>query len=513
MKIVNLTTNVAQIFTELYERYGILSNPPINVFENSLYLENLQADSIKQRMSDALMSYHKDEGTLDLYIDPSVPLEDQVFTAGNGSTQLYKGLVYAMATSFPDRDFLFTQKIPYFSGHESAVETVFDYPNATYLGYNNPNEVPHDPGVTIVEFVTSPNNPNGAFREPETNPDIIIGDFVFTSSAFGEEGTGYLKRNLEWLKKARQDGKTIFSYNSASKQFGKTGDRYGYMWFPMNDAFAAAIFSKLNNFIAITVGSNLFGSANFLDLLPSLIRCGVHLRRDANRSLKKRLKILSRAIEKRYPGSVIDTVPGSPTMFIKINDSRIPAQTGAEIIFEDTNTQVENGKAFGETDAFIRVNIMAFSKDLARFANRLVGKRKYRKRKFLVSRRKKSKCIIVCGNKKDKRVKYVAEPGNRCIKVDASDGNVSIFLPEFLGYEESMRINVKRIDDSCHKVKVRSDFFRISVKDNVTFVWTQPFYQNGTWRISGEKRRRKRKDKTICASKHMTEGIRRMYLV
>ncbi len=103
LKIVNLTTNISQIFTELYERYGILTNPPINVFENSLYLENLQASSIKQRMSDALIEYYTHEGTLDLYINPSISLEDQPFVAGCGSTQLYKGLVYAIATSFPEK--------------------------------------------------------------------------------------------------------------------------------------------------------------------------------------------------------------------------------------------------------------------------------------------------------------------------------------------------------------------------------------------------------------------------
>nr|QBK93399.1 MAG: allinase [Pithovirus LCPAC404] len=515
LKIVNLTTNVSQIFTELYERYDILVTDPINVFENSLYLENLQSQSIKQRMSDALIEYHKDEGTLDLYIDPSVALEDQVFIAACGSTQLYKGLVYAMATSFPEDEFLFVQRIPYFSGHQSAVETVFPYQNATYLGYDDPEEVPHDPGVYIVEFVTSPNNPDGSFRKPETDPDIIIGDFVFTSSAFGSDGTGYLQRNLKWLKRARNKGKTIFSYNSASKQFGKTGDRMGYMWFPMNDSFASEIFSQLNNFIAITVGATLKGASNFLDLLPSLMKVGVSLRRDANDSLKKRLKILSKAIMKRYPGSNIQTFPGSPTLFAKINDPRISVQTAANIVFEDTRTQVENGKAFGSTDAFIRVNIMAFNEDLSRFANRLVDQKRYHRQEFLISQRKRSKCIIVCGISK-KKVIRLAEPGNKCIKVDASKGNVTIILPKFLGYEESMKINVKRVDNSLHKVLIRSDFFRVSVKryEIITFIWTQPFYENGTWKVIGEKRKKREyygSTKQICP--YMTDKIQKMFLV
>ncbi len=486
LPLVDLTTNVSQIFTELYQDYDILDNPPINVFENALYLEGKQAVTIKDRMENSLRDYHRKEGTIDLYINPNEPLQDQPFVAGNGSTQLYKGLVYALATSYPEKQFLFVQRIPYFSGHREAVNTVFSYNNATYQGYNHPGEVQPPAGTIIVEFVTSPNNPNGKFRYPEfnstpENPYIILGDFVFTSDSFGIMGNGYIPQNLKWLEEYRKSNTLILSYNSASKQFGHTGDRYGYMWFPMYDPFAAGIYKQLNNFLAITVGSNLHGPSNFLNLLGPLEKVGPELRKDANQSLHIRSVILGLALLKRYPGSLITNVGGSPTMFVKINDSRIhlPNITAADVILEDTNVKTVPGSSYGANDTFVRINIMAFSEDLAIFANRLLGHDKYKSSDLLVSNCNKQNRLSICDN-------YVTNPGDKKIIVDAYHRNVTIKLPEYLGYEQPQTLDIKRSDNSCNVVKVKSDQFSLKLGCGgcATLRWSQPFYQNGNWSLS-----------------------------
>lgn len=489
--VVDLTTNVSQIFTELYKVYNILENPAKNVFEDSLYLEGKQSATIKQRMNDSLIEYHKEEGTIDLYINPKESIDSQVFIAGNGSTQLYKGLVYAIVTSHPDKEFLFVQKIPYFSGHRDAVDKVFNYPNAKYKGYHNPNEIIKTPGLIIVEFVTSPNNPNGEFRKPETNPDIILGDFVFTSNSFGLEGNGYISQNLEWLEEYRAKGTLILSYNSASKQFGHTGDRLGYMWFPLYNDFGASIFMQLNNFLAITVGANLYGSSNFLNLLAPLNKEGFYIRRNANLSLKRRSCIIGRALKKKYPGSIIENVAGSPTMFIKIKDSRInlPDVTAVDVIFEDTKVLTVKGSLYGADNNFVRVNIMAFSEDLNIFVNRLLSDNKYCPDDFIVKPKQIKKIINIC------QEKYVVNPNDRYLEVDASNNNINIILPKFLGYEPKLKLHVKRLDCSCHKVKIKSELFNLRLKDSksshcdcITLVWSQPFYQNGFWSIDSTQR-------------------------
>lgn len=490
LPLVDLTTNVSQIFTELYENYDILDNPEINVFENALYLEGNQSVSIKQRMEKTLIKYHEEEGTVGLYINPEEPLSDQVFVAGNGSTQLYKGLVYALATSYPDKQFLFVQEIPYFSGHRDAVNTVFDYPNATYQGYHHPSEVRANPGTIIVEFVTSPNNPNGEYREPQfestpLNPYIIIGDFVFTSASFGITGDGYIGRNLEWLEKYRKSNTLILSYNSASKQFGHTGDRYGYMWFPMYNEFAKGIYNQLNNFLAITVGSNLHGPSNFLNLLKPLEKYGNIIRKDANESLKLRSGRLSLALLNRYPGSTIGNIGGSPTMFVKIHDSRIDlieGVTAADVILEDTNVKTVPGSVYGANDYYVRINIMAFSEDLAIFANRLLGnihgKDIYDRNSMIVSSHKCTGEKYICDN-------YVTNPGDKKIVVDGYHHNIRIRLPQYLGYEQPQNLSIKRSDNSCHKVKVKSDDFslKLGVGGYAILRWSQPFYKDGRWEI------------------------------
>jgi len=489
-KVLDLTTNVSQIFTELYQRYDILTNPDLDVFEDSLYLEGLQSSSIKSRMNSSLLEYHKSEGTLELYVDPSKDSKDHTFVAGCGSTQLYKGLVYAIVTTYPKRKFLFVQKIPYFSGHEDAVTKVFPYKNAKYQGYNDPKKVKRKDGVTIVEFVTSPNNPNGKFRKPETNPDVILGDFVFASSSFGDDGTGYIDRNRDWLRKVRKQGTCVLSYNSASKQFGHTGDRLGYMWFPMYHPFAAPIFSQLNNFIAITVGTNLYGSSHFLNLLAPLIDYGKNIRKDANISLRTRLSILSKALRNRYPGSKIVSVPGSPTLFVKIKDPRIPEKKASEILLADTQVETADGSLYGANDEYVRINIMAFSQDLAIFANRLLQTDKYTKFDMLLSQRSPPQPVPICGGGK-KLVEYVVNPGDRYIKVDAEKGDVLIVLPQFLGYEPQQKLQIERIDTTkTHQVRLYSDFFQLSLKRQayVKVAWSQPFYRNGRWRILDAKR-------------------------
>lgn len=494
LPIVDLTTNISQIFTELYKRYSLLANPPKNVFEESLYFEGKQSLSIKARLDNALRKYHEEEGTLELYINPDEPLKDQIFMAGNGSTQIYKGLIYAMATTFPDKTFLVVQKIPYFSGHRDAV-SVFTYGNMTYKGYHNPSEIEaiRENYDYVVEFVTSPNNPDGKPREPLTNPDVIIGDFVFASSSFGISGDGYLKHNLRWLRKARKEGKTIFSYNSASKQFGHTADRFGYMWFPyydskiLDESHLNPFYEKFNNFLEITVGVNLYGASNFLNLLSAIGRFEVEIRKDTNESLKKRSQILGELLKERYPGSDVTNVDGSPLMFVKIEDDRIGTMTAADVIFEDTHVKVIKGSLYGADDTYVRINIMAFSEDLAIFANRLAEEGRYTRHDFLVL----SNCppepsrVLICA-RGCKPMHYVVDPNDRFIEVDATNGQIHIFLPKFLGYEPPYQVTIKRVDCTKNKVKICSDLFCFSLrKGSICLIWQQPFYENGYWTIRG----------------------------
>jgi aspartate/methionine/tyrosine aminotransferase len=491
-----LRPNTTQLFTELYRRYGLLHNRELTVIEQAPYLDQVGAPApfplqpadraILNHAESILKKFHKKSGNLELFLEPGN--HETFFYTTSGSIQIIYALVYAIATTFPDRKFLFVEKIPFYSGHHAAVELLFHYPNVRWQAFTHPTEISLLPGEILVEFVTSPNNPDGVFRAPETNADIIIADFVFASSAYGD-GTGYLDANIAWIRQARAAGKSLFSFNSSSKQFGKTGCRCGYLWFPLNHPFNSAIFPQFFNYISLsTIGGGTAGLSEFLNLISAFLEredTGDHLRQDAHASLVKRYEILSKEILLRYPGSVITSVAGSPALFVQLFDPRLPTKSAREIIFDDLQSSVSGGVPFGATDAFFRVNLTGYSAELAEFANRLADAKKYSAHDFLISSEHVCNQIKICGSRKEK-THYVANPNNCVIKAHAKEGPIVVVLPEFIDYDVSNIITIKKTDRSHHRVKVKSrNFTQVLRKksDQIQVQWRQPNFLDGAWSI------------------------------
>lgn len=387
--IIYLQPNITQIFTEIYKAHQL--NPPARTFfDEAIYLDQSTPQTILpiqpsnqqvfDHASQILERFHGRVGDLELYIDPTKP--KPFFYTASGSKHLIVALVYAIAMTEPDKKFLFVQQIPYYSGHPNAVSGIFKYPNVRYLGFHDVNEIKAEEGEILVEIVTSPNNPDGLFRKPVTQAKIIMADFVFASSGFGGDETGYLDQNIAWVKDARAQGKLVFSFNSASKQFGITGARCGYIWFPMYDPYAALIFNKFFGFIsASTVAGGTIGLAHFLDYIKAFIDLpdnGKAIRTTCRKSLIKRHELVQKEILQKYPGSEVISIPGSPTFFAKIKDARIPDKKASSILLEDFNVAVNNGEPMGESDEFIRLNLSGSSRDLTSFLNRLAGQEKYK---------------------------------------------------------------------------------------------------------------------------------------
>ncbi|MBS0652462.1 MAG: hypothetical protein JSR39_02930 [Verrucomicrobia bacterium] len=209
--IIYLQPNTAQLFTELYQAYGLLNPPAKTIIESALYLDQSTYPSILpmqpsnqaifDHASGVLSEFHRRVGDLELYLDPHNP--KPFFYTAAGSKQLIVALVYGIVMSEPQKKFLFVEQAPFYSGHPNAVTELFNYPNARFQAFHDPAEIKLEPGEVLVEFVTSPNNPDGKFRKPLTDASIIIADFVFASSAFGSNGTGYIEENIEWIREAR----------------------------------------------------------------------------------------------------------------------------------------------------------------------------------------------------------------------------------------------------------------------------------------------------------------------
>ncbi|WP_068468881.1 aminotransferase class I/II-fold pyridoxal phosphate-dependent enzyme [Candidatus Protochlamydia phocaeensis] len=501
--VIFLQPNTTQLFTELYQAYGLLHPPSRTFFEDALYLDQSTPTTILplqfsnqvifDHASAVLSQFHKRVNDLELYIDPHK--QKPVFYTAAGSKHLIVALVYAIAMSEPNKKFVFVEQSPFYSGHPNAVTGIFNYPNARFLAFHTPSDIRVEPDEILVEFVTSPNNPDGKFRQPLTDAKIILADFVFASSSFGNEGTGYLEKNIEWIRQARLDGKHVFSFNSASKQFGKTGTRCGYIWYPMEDPYAASIFSKFFGFIsASTVAGGASGLAEFLDLIQAFLDLpdtGKALRQDSHKSLVSRHALVEKELLKKYPGSEILSIPGSPTLFAKIKDARIPSKRASDVLLEDLNVYVNSGDTMGETNEFVRLNLSGYSQILVEFLNRLAEAKQYSIQDVLFT------SADNCSHRIISDALYFANPGDCLLEVDASREPVEVIFPPFMDYAASKEIKIKKIDASENPVMVKSESFSEVLKnskDSLTVQWTQPINVKGTWKIIDRKKLERSKE-------------------
>ncbi|WP_419420788.1 aminotransferase class I/II-fold pyridoxal phosphate-dependent enzyme [Legionella sp. D16C41] len=488
--LLYLRPNETPIFTELYQRYGLLNPPKIHVYDSSVYLgqpgeKSLLINSSEAFFNDvdqALRTYHKRLNNQELFINPNE--SKPIFSLSNGSLQMLFALVYAIATTEPQKNFLFVEKIPFYSFHEHAV-SYRPYSNARFQGFNDPSEIKPGPNETVVEFVTSPNNPDGKFRQPYTQAKIIIADFVFASPTYGSNGTGYIKENIDWLTKARNEGKHIFAFNSVSKALGRPGFRLGYMWFPMTDSYAASIFHNYFSYIwKLTVGGSTPGVADALNLMSAITAlpdAGQSMRTDAFQTIAKRHKLVTTEMLKRFPGTEVVSIEGSPTFFAKLNTPEAQQIAAKDILLKTLNVSVDNGNTMGATDNFIRINLCGYSGDLAEFLNRLAGSNKYKADELLVSSVNHCTRTVIHGNEINH---YVINPNDCDIDVDAQGANVEIILPPFINYQRSNLITIKKIDSSNHSITVQTNKSATTINnknEQLRVQWTQPFFLNGQW--------------------------------
>lgn len=488
--LIYLRPNETPLFTELYQRYGLLNPPALHVYDSSLYLGQPgekgllipSSEAFFNDVEETIRAYQTRIGIQELFLDPQE--KDYVFCPSNGSLQTIFALVYAIANSDPTKKFLFVEKRPFYSFHEHAVN-FRPYVNAKWQGFDDPSEIKAEADQVVVEFVTSPNNPDGKFRKPYTKAKIIIADFVFASPSFGAKGSGYIKENLLWVREARKEKKHIFAFNSVSKALGRPGSRLGYMWFQKSDPFAASIFRNFFSYEwKLTVGTSTPGVADSLNLISALLArpdAGQSLRTDAFKTIAKRHHLLKTELLKRFPGTEVTSIDGSPTLFARLKSPDMGTMSAEAFLFKTLNVAVDNGQSMGMTDNFIRINVCGNSGDLAEFLNRLANNKKYSPSDLLIS--SENHCTRTTLRSSD-LTHYVANPNDCTIDVDATHANVQITLPPFINYQQSNLITITKLDSTEHLVKVQANKATIELKkkdEALRMQWTQAFFLNGQW--------------------------------
>ena len=510
-----LGPNIGHLFTEIYMRYGILTPPKSHVYEQGVYpFSNKLAGQPKitsinsMRDLEAIVQrFHETQANLELFKDPRLspptlgttdPTDNSpYFHIENGSTTIMAQLVNGFSVTYPAIHFIVVTKIPYYDGIQLAIQVTpptLTYPNVTFLPINSAADVPIlGPNDMLIEWVTSPNNPDGKFNAPITNARIIFADFVFAAYSVGPNADGYIPQNLQWVRQARAAGKTLLTYGSASKAFGREGFRVGYMWYPIYDSlFTPTVADNMFNFEdIINSGSSLKGAEEFANLLTTLLEtpnCGILLQKDVNESVKRRYDLLALELLTKYPGTLVQSVRGMHVFLAKHPN---PTVNFRNLILTDTNVRGNTGDNYGLTNDYVRINLTNFSLDFATFLNRLAGYPKYSLNDTLVF----SECV--CNEKliqnenkvfcTPQTTTYYVNPDDCQIYVDAKYGPVTIIFPDFNDLSSSKVITVERIDkESNNKVVLVSKYFKYELNckgDKMNFQWFNQYYQidNQKW--------------------------------
>lgn len=208
-----------------------------------------------------------------------------------------------------------------------------------------------------------------------------------------------------------------------------------------------------------------------------------------------RHELVKRELLKRYPGTLVISIPGSPTCFAKVKDPRIPDKRASDVLLEDLDVFVNNGEPMGETNEFIRLNLSGYSLNLSgysqglvEFLNRLAGRNKYAVQDvFIASLDRCNSCIVA--SKALPNTVYIVNPGDCRIDADANNGPLEIYFPPFIDYEGSRVFSVKKIDRSDHPVVVKTRDVTLTLKkqdESVDLQWSETIYRQGRWQLSIE---------------------------
>ena len=111
-------------------------------------------------------------------------------------------------------------------------------------------------------------------------------------------------------------------------------------------------------------------------------------------------------------------------------------------MYKTFNVAADNGKTMGASDEFVRINLCGYSNDFAEFLNRLSKTKKYKAKDLLITSAHHCSRTII---RSSDMTQYVVNPNDCNIDIDAKHSNVTIVLPQFINYQNSNRITIKKL--------------------------------------------------------------------
>lgn len=250
---------------------------------------------------------------------------DREFVTGLGSTQVTIGLMYAL--------YLYLGKKP--SYYEKSPFYLNRRPTVDISGYNwSPNP--------DIEFVTSPNNPDGSIRFPSTNAKIILWDAVYAWPYFGFNRQLITK---EMMKAC--EGRLLIPIYSFSKLLGLAGQRLGYAFIP---PFLLEGYNKYAYLSSMGLSKSGYTTCLAIASIPGIFDTASN---DIRIELERRHDHMISFLEPQMDGLEIKSPRGFPYLWIYMKGSHAYDRLMA------IGIRGIAGSDFGASDEYARLNLMA----------------------------------------------------------------------------------------------------------------------------------------------------------
>ena len=318
----DLSLGDAHIWHEWYLERDIC----IEVKISSLYQLEQPRDG---QLENAIRSFHSHHGH-------TINADTKIVT-GLGSTQVMLGLIYAFATCIDKPKFW--EQTPCHSIHKNLVRL---------LGQQWISSFTSKQGITTqpsIEFVTSPNNPDGSVRTPVTAAPIILWDAVYAWPWYGFT----LMKLLSHMKKAcsKRLCIPIFSF---SKSLGLAGQRVGYALIPPSVQKA---YPNLLDAYIYYISTSTLGTCRPGEGICRVVSSGYKEFPAITERLEQRFDLMAEKLKKLVKGIEIFSPRGFAYLWIRFSGMDLHSK------LLSLGIRGISGVDFGITSEYVRLNLLA----------------------------------------------------------------------------------------------------------------------------------------------------------
>lgn len=349
MSLIDVSLGNPYLFGDIYDKYWDKSEVKFSSDSIAYQLNNV---SPSKKLISQIRFFHREFGNY-------FPSKDEEPFIASGITQTFSALIYALYVLYGPLEIV--QKAPSYP-HKWFVENLRLKGVVYKYLYDDQLFVP-DIHKTLIEIVTTPNNPDGANRKPITDAKYIIFDLSHDWPFFNIN----IKDNLETIYEAIKKNKIIFPFFSMSKSIGQAGDRVGYVWLKKNK-FNEQLIKKMKEYLHNdTLGPSIAGQAscsNRIDLLTSVSMQPLF---DVLKVLVLRYDQLKEILRKNHPNVICKSVRGSA--YFWAHSTPNISEQWKKLYRIDTM----NGETFGVDNSYLRINLMTSEKNFNILLKRLGG--------------------------------------------------------------------------------------------------------------------------------------------